>query len=190
MRCLPPLPRRLSHGRIHRALPNRCAEVRLLPHHRAQRPHRTRVPRSDGEPHLWLRRLPRDLSLEQIREELPGIETCRARRTGRSAARRTPGARRRRFSYAVPQDADQAHGPRPVRAQCPDRGGQRGRARTCPAGRAFARDASPLVRAMAVWALQRLAPERASALRAGCLASETDEDVRAEWEFDAQGEAR
>ena len=52
------------------------------------------------------------------------------------------------------------------------------------------RDASPLVRAMAVWALQRLAPERASALRAGCLASETDEDVRAEWEFGARGEAR
>ncbi len=52
------------------------------------------------------------------------------------------------------------------------------------------RDASPLVRAMAVWALQRLAPELASALRAGCLASETDEDVRAEWKFGARGEAR
>ncbi|HML91437.1 tRNA epoxyqueuosine(34) reductase QueG [Methyloceanibacter sp.] len=51
-------------------------------------------------------------------------------------------------------------------------------------------DASPLVRAMAVWALRRLAPERASVLRAGCLASETDEHVRAEWEIDARGGAR
>jgi epoxyqueuosine reductase len=43
------------------------------------------------------------------------------------------------------------------------------------------RDPSPLVRAMAVWALHRLAPEHARATAALHLQSETDEAVRAEW---------
>jgi epoxyqueuosine reductase len=42
-------------------------------------------------------------------------------------------------------------------------------------------DASPLVRAMAVWALARLAPERFRALRSTSAAAETDPDVRGEW---------
>lgn len=42
-------------------------------------------------------------------------------------------------------------------------------------------DPSPLVRAMAVWALIRLAPERAAALAGDRLATETDPDVRGEW---------
>ncbi len=43
-------------------------------------------------------------------------------------------------------------------------------------------DASPLVRAMAVWALSRLAsPDRFSALRQQHLAGETDISVRSEW---------
>jgi epoxyqueuosine reductase len=42
-------------------------------------------------------------------------------------------------------------------------------------------DPSPLVRAMAVWALARLAPERASALREGHVAGESDAAVLAEW---------
>ncbi len=43
-------------------------------------------------------------------------------------------------------------------------------------------DSSPLVRAMAVWALSRLAsPDRFSALRQQHLASETDTGVRSEW---------
>jgi epoxyqueuosine reductase len=41
-------------------------------------------------------------------------------------------------------------------------------------------DASPLVRAMAVWALARLAPDRFSALRA-CGAADPDPSVRGEW---------
>ena len=43
-------------------------------------------------------------------------------------------------------------------------------------------DASPLVRAAAAWAVLRLSPDRAAALRAGVLAAETDAEVRAEWE--------
>jgi epoxyqueuosine reductase len=50
------------------------------------------------------------------------------------------------------------------------------------AARARLDDASPLVRAMAVWALARLLPrERFAALAADRLAREDDEDVRAEW---------
>ncbi len=42
-------------------------------------------------------------------------------------------------------------------------------------------DVSPLVRAMAVWALGRLAPGRAAALAPGALAAESDAAVRQEW---------
>jgi epoxyqueuosine reductase len=42
-------------------------------------------------------------------------------------------------------------------------------------------DASPLVRAMAVWALWQLDAERASAMAAACLACEADADVLIEW---------
>lgn len=43
------------------------------------------------------------------------------------------------------------------------------------------RDDAPEVRAMAAWALQRIAPERAAALAPQVLSGETDPDVRAEW---------
>jgi epoxyqueuosine reductase len=49
-----------------------------------------------------------------------------------------------------------------------------------PAAEAALDDASPLVRAMAVWALARLAPARARMLGAR-QATEPDEDVREEW---------
>jgi len=42
-------------------------------------------------------------------------------------------------------------------------------------------DVSPLVRAMAVWALARLAPARAHACREPYLRNESDAGVRAEW---------
>jgi epoxyqueuosine reductase len=42
-------------------------------------------------------------------------------------------------------------------------------------------DSAPLVRAMAVWALSRIAPERAQALLAGKMADESDVAVRSEW---------
>lgn len=43
------------------------------------------------------------------------------------------------------------------------------------------RDASPLVRAMAVWALSRLDPSRAATLAPAMAAAEPDAEVRAEW---------
>ncbi len=42
-------------------------------------------------------------------------------------------------------------------------------------------DPSPLVRGAAVWALRRLAPEEAEAMRAATLAREQDAGVVAEW---------
>ena len=42
-------------------------------------------------------------------------------------------------------------------------------------------DGSPLVRAMAVWALSQLAPDRFRALRTPYAAKENDRDVRGEW---------
>ena len=42
-------------------------------------------------------------------------------------------------------------------------------------------DASALVRGAAVWALRRLDPDRAEALRPGSVAAETNPEVRAEW---------
>jgi epoxyqueuosine reductase len=50
-----------------------------------------------------------------------------------------------------------------------------------PRVEALLSDASPLVRAMAVWALSRLAPERLRALRTSLAAQEPDPDVRGEW---------
>ncbi len=60
--------------------------------------------------------------------------------------------------------------------------GNSGNAQLAPHAEPLLGDASPLVRAMAVWALARLSsPERFGALRSRHLAGETDDDVRNEW---------
>jgi epoxyqueuosine reductase len=59
--------------------------------------------------------------------------------------------------------------------------GNSGDTRLVPLVEARLDDDSPLVRAMAVWALGRLAPERLRALRPSFAAGETDAAVRAEW---------
>ncbi len=43
-------------------------------------------------------------------------------------------------------------------------------------------DPDPVVRGAAVWAIGRLDPARASAMKQARLAAETDTGVRAEWE--------
>jgi epoxyqueuosine reductase len=50
-----------------------------------------------------------------------------------------------------------------------------------PAVLRLSEDAAPLVRAMAVWALARLAPDQALAARRAALHREEDETVRSEW---------
>jgi epoxyqueuosine reductase len=59
--------------------------------------------------------------------------------------------------------------------------GNSGDASLVPLVEARLDDASPLVRAMAVWALARLAPNRLHALRTSYVAGEPDSVVRSEW---------
>jgi epoxyqueuosine reductase len=59
--------------------------------------------------------------------------------------------------------------------------GNSGDASLAPLVEARLDDASPLVRAMAVWALARLAPQRFRALRKVQAAGESDPAVRSEW---------
>jgi epoxyqueuosine reductase len=68
--------------------------------------------------------------------------------------------------------------------------GNSGNASLIPAVERLLDDASPLVRAMAVWALRRLAaPEAWSATRRRYAAREPDSAVRAEWGIEASTEA-
>jgi epoxyqueuosine reductase len=63
--------------------------------------------------------------------------------------------------------------------------GNSGRPELAASARRLLGDASPLVRAMAVWALSRLVPAEAfAALRAELLPGESDEKVRIEWQTD------
>ena len=59
--------------------------------------------------------------------------------------------------------------------------GNSGEAGLAQAARGNLADPSPLVRAMAVWALKRLDPHDFAAERARHLKNESDEDVRREW---------
>ena len=70
------LPGHLPHRRVPRALQAGCAALHFLSHHREQGPHPARIPRADGQSHLWLRRLSGGVSLEQIRAGARGDETC------------------------------------------------------------------------------------------------------------------
>ena len=143
LRLLPRLPRRLPDRRLPGALPARCAALHLLSHDRAQGPDPARVPRGDRQPHLWLRRLPRGLPVEQVRA---------SRRARRSLSRATISCAPTLAELAALDDAafrallrrlaDQAHRPRPLRAQRADRDRQfrrrgarrrsRARSRTTP----------------------------------------------------------
>ena len=131
MRLVPRLPRRLPDRRLSRTLPARCAALHLLPHHREQGADPARIPRGDRQPHLWLRRLPRRLPVEQVRADRIRGEARRPRRSARAGARRPARARRCRLPGAVLGLAGQAHRPRPLLAQRADRRRQFRRCRAC-----------------------------------------------------------
>jgi hypothetical protein len=149
--------------RLPRALPARCATLHLVPDDRAQGTDPGGVPRGDRQPHLRLRRLPRGLPVEQVRRQCRAPPRVRpARRARRTAACRAARARRRRLPPAVLGLADQAHRPRPVRAQLPDRRGQQRQSRARSAGAGFARGSDPVIAEAAEWALGKILPELAS----------------------------
>ena len=131
LRLLQRLPGHLPDRGVSGALQARCAALHLLSHDREQGPDPARIPQGHRQPHLWLRRLPRGLSVEQVRAGRPRGQTCRARRIARAVACRTGAARRRRVSRAVYEIAGQAHRPRPFYSQCADRDRQ---LRRCVAG--------------------------------------------------------
>ena len=75
----------------------RCAPLHLLSDHRAQGPDPARAARADGQPHLWLRRLPGGVPLEQVRASRPRGEARRAR--GACARRGLPSSPARRCAF-------------------------------------------------------------------------------------------
>ena len=138
--------------------------------------------RGDRQPHLWLRRLPRGLPVEQIRASLARSEIAGARRSRRAAACLICSALddagfRALFSGSPVKRIGSARFTRNLLVAA----GNSGDLSLLPLVELRLDDPSPLVRAMAVWALWRLAPQRAAALAARHRAREDDADVLAEW---------
>ena len=86
LRHLQRLPGDLPDRGVPRALQARCAALHLVSHHREQGTDPARIPQSDRQPHLWLRRLPRRLPLEQVRADRPRDKALRARRAARAVS--------------------------------------------------------------------------------------------------------
>ena len=141
LRRLPRLSRRLPDAGLSGALSSRCAPLHFLSDDRAQGPYRRRVPRRDRQSHLWLRRLPCRLSVEQIRAGL-GREAKAAAPAPISSRRRSP------ISPALDEAAFRAHfagspikriGHDALPAQSPHRHRQFRRCAAAPGGRGQAR---------------------------------------------------
>ncbi len=86
LRQLPRLPRYLPDEGISSPVSARCAPMHFLSHDRAQRTDSARIARRDRQPHLWLRRLPGGLPLEQVRADRPATPSLRARESSRRLA--------------------------------------------------------------------------------------------------------
>ena len=178
LRHLPRLPRHLPDRGVSRALSARCAALHFLSDHRAQGADPARIPRRDGQPHLRLRRLPRRVPVEQVRGQRPRGQARRAR--GACARRRSPnwrGSTTRNSARCSPRPRSSAPAATASCATCSSRS-------ATPATRRWrakpnvARDASPLVRGAAVWALSRLLPREKLAM---LEKSDPDTSVNDEW---------
>ena len=66
LRQLPRLSRHLPDRGVPRTVPAGCAALHFVSHHRAQGTDPARVTSVHGQPHIWLRRLSRRLSMEQV----------------------------------------------------------------------------------------------------------------------------
>ncbi len=121
LRQLPPVPRHLPDRCLSRPVPDRCAALHFLSHHREQGADPARIPGTDRQSDLWLRRLPGRLPLEQIRPERPRDEIAAPGGIARAGAWRIGGTGRCRLPRPLPQIAGQADRPRALPAQCADR---------------------------------------------------------------------
>ena len=186
MRHLPRLPRHLPDRGLSRTLPARCAALHFLSHHRAQGSHRIASSAQAMGNRIYgcddcLAVCPWNKFAQAASEaKLVARDDLRAPRLARAAA-----ARRCGIPHAV-------HGS-PVKRIGRDRfirnvliaAGNSGDDRPdCRMSRRCCADASPLVRAMAVWALSQLASP--NCICADCdahiAASRADADVPPEWE--------
>ena len=121
LRRLPPLPRCVSHRRIHRALRDRCAHVHLLSHDRAQRAYRAAVSAA-----RWATA---SIGCDDCLAVCPWNKFAKDAQDARLAVREEATIRRSRsssfstmrLSRSLPRHADQAHRTRPLRAQRADR---------------------------------------------------------------------
>ncbi len=120
---------------------------------------RERISPADGQPHLWLRRLPGGLPVEPLRPAPRATTKLQARadltapRLAELAALDDAG-----FRAMFQRLADQAHRPRPFRAQRADRDRQLGRPFACRRRRRILlSDPNPVVAEAAAWAMRTAA---------------------------------
>ena len=110
----------------------RCISYLTIEH---RRPDPARTAPADGQSHLRLRRLPGGLPVEPLRPRDAARQAAGPRRSDGAA----PGGTRRPGRRGVPRHvqriADQAHRPRPLRAQRADRHRQLRRSRAASASR-------------------------------------------------------
>ena len=159
LRQLPPLPRRLPDASLPRALSARCAPLHRLPDHRAQRAHPARVPRAMGNRVFGCDDCLAVCPWNKFAERGARSEACACERESDNPPlaellQLDDAAFRARFAGTPVKRTGRDRFVRNVLIAA----GNSGDATLVPQVEALLGDASPLVRAMAVWALSRLAP--------------------------------
>jgi len=137
---------------------------------------------ADRQPHLWLRRLPRRVPVEQVRLRDAGNEAAGSRGPEGAGPCRPRRARRGGVQGAVFRLADQADRIWTVPAHVLIAIGNSGDRSFLPQVLGRLHDPVPLIRGAAVWALKRLATDKEiSAQALEFLGHERDQSVKAEW---------